>query len=249
MRLARDQEEIVKAQQLRYHVFYELMSAKPSEACKAMKRDVDHFDEICDHLLVIDKTSDQDKVIGNYRLLSADCHTDPDFFYSHQEYDIFPLLERAREENMSVMELGRSCVHPDYRNHSIIQMLWRGIVAYAMSRDVGLMFGCASFPGTDVNMIRDHLAYLHAHRLAIPEWRAKARDELYIDMRNDDIIKEQCEHELLSKMPPLVKGYLRLGAWVGDGAVVDEQFDTTDVLITLPVSQIKKRYLDFFARL
>jgi len=249
VRLARSDDEIIMAQKLRYHVFYELMSATPSEECRVEKRDFDHFDDLCDHLLVID-TSDPDNhhVVGNYRLLCADSAKEPDYFYSHQEYDITPLIMRSRQDNMQIMELGRSCVHPDFRSNAIIQMLWRGIVTYAMARNVGLMFGCASFSGTDLETMRDHLAYLHEYRLAPPEWRARAREHICVEMENKALIEGKTEREMLAVMPPLIKGYLRLGAWIGDGAVLDEDFSTTDVLITLPVAQIGKRYLDFFGR-
>lgn len=247
VRLARSAEEIIKAQELRYHIFYEVMPAIPTEECRRLRRDVDRFDSLCDHLLVIDKTHpDGDRVVGNYRLLCADSGVSPDYFYSHQEYDLTPLTDMALRDNLRLMELGRSCVHPDFRSNAIIQLLWRGIVVYAISRKMDVMFGCASFAGTDLTQIRPHLAYLYHHRLAPKAWRVRARDALYTNMQGD--IGYESEREALAKMPPLVKGYLRVGAWIGDGAVIDPQFSTTDVFITLPVSNIPKRYIEFFGR-
>lgn len=249
IRLARTDDEVVKAQSLRYHIFYELMGAVSSPENAILKRDVDRFDAVCDHLLVINtKTGD---VVGNYRLLCADSTQDADYFYSSQEYDIRPMLAAAASECDKVMELGRSCVHPDYRSNSILQMLWRGIVTYAMVKKAGLMFGCASFSGTDLVGIQEDLACLHHFRLAPEQWRATARPELYVPMASDMMTGDRLpktEQAFLSKMPPLIKGYLRLGAWVGDGAVIDKDFSTTDILIILPVANISQRYLDFFGR-
>ena len=134
VRLAESQAEILQAQSLRYHVFYELMGAKPSAENALHKRDFDRFDDICDHLLVIDKSRPQHRnVVGNYRLLRAKSDTNPDFFYSHSEYDLTPLTDLAKKNHLSMMELGRSCVHPDYRNNAgTIQLLWRGITAYSL---------------------------------------------------------------------------------------------------------------------
>lgn len=249
VRLAYNQDEIIQAQKLRYHVFYELMNAQPSEANALLKQDVDHFDDICDHLLVVDKTiPEQPRVVGNYRLLCAPYDTPADFFYSQQEYDLTPLIDNAYKEKMNMLELGRSCVHPDYRNNSILQLLWRGIMLYCREKNIGLMFGCASFSGTDLSQIQKHLAYLHQYRLADEDWRAKAHDACYENMQNDSLLQDYSEKTALAQMPPLIKGYLKLGAWIGDGAVVDKQFSTTDILIILPIARIKKRYFDFFTR-
>jgi L-ornithine Nalpha-acyltransferase len=249
VRLARSHDEIIKAQELRYHVFYEIMNAKPSAENARLKRDIDGFDDICDHLLVIDTSNPNvHRVVGNYRLLCADVTKQADYFYSHQEYNLENMLKRAAVDCTRILELGRSCVHPDFRSSSILQMLWRGIVAYAVQKQVGLMFGCASFSGTDISVIKNDLAYLHHYRLAPDAWRATARNELYVNMHSDDIDKTLSDHDMLAKMPPLIKGYLRLGAWVGDGAVIDQAFSTTDILIILPVSNISKRYLDFLGR-
>jgi L-ornithine Nalpha-acyltransferase len=249
VRLAESSEEILQAQSLRYHVFYELMGAKPSVDNAIQKRDFDKFDDLCDHLLVIDKTRPRHRnVVGNYRLLRAEANTSPDFFYSHSEYDLTPLTDLAKERNLSMMELGRSCVHPDYRNNAgVIQLLWRGITVYSVLHGVDLMFGCASFSDIDQNNLKNVLSYLHYKKSPPPEWHVVAREHLYQKMNYTEITPE-IEREILAKMPPLIKGYLRLGAWIGDGAVVDNQFATTDVLIILPVANIPKRYIDFFSR-
>lgn len=248
VRLAESQEEIQMAQSLRYHVFYELMGAKPSDENRALKKDFDKFDGICDHLLVIDRARTSHPVVGNYRLLRAPKDVDPEFFYSHSEYDLTPLTQLAKDKDLSLMELGRSCVHPDYRNNAaVIQLLWRGITTYSLQHDIGLMFGCASFADIDQKNLHQVLSYLHHKKLSPLEWRVKAREHLYHKMNHLEITSDN-ESKILAEMPPLIKGYLRLGAWIGDGAVIDEQFGTTDVFITLPVANIPKRYIDFFSR-
>jgi putative hemolysin len=247
--LAETQQEIIQAQELRYHVFYELMGAKPSLENEQLKRDFDKFDSICDHLLVIDKNKPKHRsVVGNYRLLCAPKNSDPDFFYSHYEYDLTCLTNKAKAENLSLMELGRSCVHPDYRNNPIvIQLLWRGITNYAIQKKIDFLFGCASFADIDQNNLQLSLSYLFYKKAAPPEWRISARKELYQKMNYVQITPEN-EQNIIANLPPLIKGYLRLGAWIGDGAVVDNQFGTTDVLIIMPLVNIPKRYIDFFTR-
>jgi len=249
IRLAKTQDEVIEAQFLRYHVFYELMGAQPSLDNIETKRDFDRFDEICDHLLVIDKDRPEGRnVVGNYRLLCAPPNPQPEFFYSHCEYDLTPFTALAKKEDLLLMELGRSCVHPDYRNNAIvIQLLWRGITNFAVQNNIDLMFGCASFADIEQKNLQASLSYLYHKKLSPPKWRAKARPELYQQMDYMPITPEN-EREVLASLPPLIKGYLRLGAWIGDGAVVDNQFGTTDVLITMPLTNIPKRYIDFFTR-
>ena len=248
VRLALNNEEIEAAQRLRYHVFYERGAAKPTEEMRREKRDFDPFDEICDHLLVRDLTDPEaPAVVGNYRLLTADADKPQSFFYSDSEYDLQPLLTKARADNLRLMELGRSCVHPDYRSAAAIQLLWRGITAYAFAQKAGVMFGCASFQGVDPDALADPLSYLHYKYSAPPEWRVRARENLYTAMARKSF-EDISEKAAFAALPPLLKGYLRLGAYIGDGAVIDKEFSTTDVLIILPVANIPVRYFDFFNR-
>ncbi len=250
VRLATSRAEIMAAQALRYQIFYREMGATPTAAMSRIERDFDPLDDHCDHLLVVDKTRrGRDMVVGTYRLLREESVGRTSGFYSGSEYDISPLESSAFREKLGtgrqLLELGRSCVHPDYRNNTTIHMLWRGIAGYTMFNGIGYMFGCASLPGTDPAAHKEALSYLY-HEYSIPDaFRVRARNDRFVDMNfmpREAVDVRQARRAL----PPLVKGYLRLGCYIGDGAVVDEQFGTTDVFILLPVDQITARYQQHF---
>lgn len=239
VRLAETPEEIDASQALRYRVFYEEMQARPSDDVRARKRDFDAFDDICDHLLVIDadRANGSCGVVGTYRLLRRSVALRHQGFYSAQEFDLGALLRWDGE----IVELGRSCVDAGYRNRSVMQLLWRGLAEYVRTHDLELMFGCASFHGTDPEALGAQLSYLHRHHLAPPKIRPRALDPLYVSM---DILPADAfdPHAVLAEMPPLIKGYLRVGGFVGDGAVVDHQFNTTDVCVIVKTDQLAGKY-------
>jgi putative hemolysin len=256
VRLAETRADVRRSQRLRYQVFYNEMSAKPSAAAWAYGRDKDAYDAFCDHLLVYDTGSDavgdsvlrgpggRGRVVGTYRVLRHDMVPDGQDFYTQGEYDIAPLI-RARTPRYRFMELGRSCVLKDYRNKRTVELLWQGLWTYVREYDIDVMIGCASFMGTDPKAHAMALSYLYHERLAAPEWYVRAHDKLHVDMNM--VPKDQIDLKAaLKALPPLIKGYLRLGAYVGDGAVVDAQFGTTDVLIILPVERIDPRYFEHF---
>ena len=239
LRLAESVAEVRAAQALRYRIFYQDMAAKPSAEVAALERDFDEFDEYCDHLLMLDQSlgTGPDSVIGTYRLMRREAAARCGQFYSADEYDISKLLEHRGE----ILELGRSCIDPDYRKGWAMQLLWKGIVAYVMAYDVELMFGCASLPGTDPMALAVPLTYLHRHHLAPAELRPRAVASRYqaMDLAGDvEILPRQA----LREMPPLIKGYLRLGGYVGDGAVVDHEFGTTDVCVVVQMASVTGKY-------
>jgi putative hemolysin len=244
-RLAEDDSEIEAAQALRYRVFYEEMSAHPSPEVEAAKRDFDRFDEICDHLLVLDRqrTDLPGGVVGTYRLLRSSVADQNGGFYTAEEYDISRIVGIPGE----TLELGRSCVEEDYRNRPTMQLLWQSIAQYVFSYDIGLMFGCASMPGTDPQSLSLPLSYLYHYHLAPPALRPQALDERYVDMR---LLPEEeiDQRRALAELPPLIKGYLRLGGFVGDGAVVDYDFNTTDVSILVKTDLVTDKYLKHYER-
>lgn len=248
IRLTRDPADIDAAQALRYRVFYEEMDARPDAEMARTRRDADAFDAICDHLLVLDRQRPAgDRVVGTYRLLRRSVAEAHGGFYSASEYDLTPLLENRPPEAGGVMELGRSCVLAEYRTNATIQMLWRGLSYYVFDHGIRLMFGCASFPGRDPDRLAVPLSYLHHHHLAPPELRVRALPHLYTPMDRlpaDQVNPRRALHDL----PPLVKAYLRLGCHIGDGAVVDEQFGTTDVFIILPIERVAPKYYAHFDR-
>ena len=249
VRLARKKSELRRAQRLRYKVFYEEMSATPDALAMLSRRDEDAYDPIFDHLLVVDRGDPAKKgwrrsqVVGTYRVLRQDVADDNDGFYTQGEYDIAPLIQSKPDYNF--MELGRSCVLKPYRNRRTIELLWHGLWSYVRQHGADVMIGCASLPGIDPAEHALALSFLHHSALAPPEWRVRAHDHLRVDMNM--MPKEAVNmRAALKAMPPLIKGYLRLGAFIGDGAVIDHQFGTTDVLVVMPVEHIKTRYFAHF---
>lgn len=244
-RLAVTEDDVAAAQSLRYRVFYREMQARPSPEAAASERDVDGFDAVCDHLLVIDpRRGDQPGgVVGTYRLLRRSLADRHDGFYTAREYDISS-LERYPGE---ILELGRSCVEASYRTRPTMQLLWRAIAAYVFHYDIVLMFGCASLPGTDPEALGLPLSYLYYHHLAPPALRPRALDDRLVDMR---IVPrgEIDPRAARAETPPLIKGYLRLGGFVGDGAVVDSQFNTTDVSIVVKTDLVTEKYQRHYER-
>jgi putative hemolysin len=253
VRLARSVADIKRAQRLRFDVFYKEMAAVPDGRTLHKKRDEDEFDPICDHLLVTDISTEKTgrrpwprraKVVGTYRVLLQEIAEKNQGFYTQGEYDIAPLIARKRATHR-FMELGRSCVLKPYRNRRTVELLWQGLWTYVREHGANVMIGCASFPGTDPKEHALALSFLHHYARAPEEWRVSAHPELKVDMNL--MPKEEVNaKEALKHMPPLIKGYLRLGAYIGDGAVVDKQFGTTDVLIIMPVEAIDSRYFSHF---
>lgn len=252
VRLAATAAEIDAAQALRYRVFYEEMSADPSDDAKARRRDADRFDEWCDHLLVIDRRRGEGAagVIGTYRLLRREAAARAGGFYTQTEFDIAPLLAVPGP----ILELGRSCVDAQYRTRPTMQLLWRGIANYVYQHAIRLMFGCASLPGTDPDVLAPSLSYLHHYHLAPPSLRARALPGRYVEMNRlnpSEIDTEAAVAQLdsraaLAALPPLIKGYLRLGGLVGEGAVIDPQFNTTDVCIIVVTDRVTDKYFNHY---
>ncbi len=251
VRMARNFKEVKKAQRLRYEVFYEEMSAIADGQVLATRRDADPFDGYCDHLLVVDHASLQrnklgrlrPRIVGTYRVLRQDVADQHGGFYSSAEYDIQALIDANPGKRF--MELGRSCVLKPYRNKKTIELLWHGLWSYVLRHKIDVMIGCASIEGTNPDTLAGQLSFLHHNALAPQEWRVKAVDDRFVDMNR--LSKEALnQKEALRALPPLIKGYLRLGAFIGDGAVVDHQFGTTDVLIVMPVSELNTRYVNYY---
>lgn len=261
VRLAESPAEIDAAQALRYRVFYEEMGAHPTAETMARQRDFDSLDEVCDHLLVIDnaRAGDQ-KVVGTYRLIRREAAAKHGSFYSAGEYDISPLIAYPGE----ILELGRSCIEKDYRTGTVMQILWKGLAAYMFRYDIKLMFGCASLHGANPQEHAIPLSYLYHHHLAPPALRSRALPDLYVKM--DMLPREAFDPEAAldsmafngikldpkagnNSLPPLIKGYLRVGCVVGDGAVVDEQFNTTDVHIIFRTELITERYMRHYEKM
>jgi len=231
LRLAETEAEVAAAQALRYRIFYQEMSAKVTPEMAAAKRDFDAFDEYCDHMVVFDDTrgAGPDAIIGTYRVMRRDAAGN--------------LLAFPGE----VLELGRSCIEADHRNGATMQLLWHGIAEYVRAHGVGLMFGCASLPGVEPEALALPLSYLYHHHLAPPALRARALPERYLAM-NVIAPGDIAPRAALRLLPPLLKGYLRLGGFVGEGAVIDHDFGTTDVCVVVETESITDRYLRHYTR-
>lgn len=250
VKLARKAHEVRSAQRLRYNVFYKEMSAIPAAATLLARRDVDAFDTICDHLNVVDHDwsrlvfgFSRPRVVGTYRLLRQEIARDHGGFYTQSEFDIAALV--GRHTKLRFLELGRSCVLPPYRNKRTVELLWHGISNYVTQHRLDVLIGCASLEGTNPDKLATQLSFLHHFARAPEQWRARALSSRYVEMNR--ISKDMLDAKVaLRELPPLVKGYLRLGAYIGDGAVVDHQFGTTDVLIVLPMQNVTARYRDRF---
>jgi putative hemolysin len=252
VRLATTVEEITAAQHLRYRIFYEELAAKPDEVARSSRLDSDAFDAICDHLLVVSKGNpatgetievEDGELVGTYRLLRQTVANRHGGFYTEGEFDIGALI--ARKRGLNFLELGRSCVLKPYRVRPVIELLWQGIWNYVRIHDLDVMLGCASLEGIDPDQHALPLSFMARHCAAPPEWQVRALAHRYVEMNR--LPPERIDPKAaLKEMPPLIKGYLRLGCYIGNGAVIDEQFNTIDVLIIQPVSAINARYFSHF---
>lgn len=249
VRLATTKKEIRKAQKLRWRVFFKNGPAQADGYSRMLRRDICEFDDVCDHLIVIDHDAvsrmgkRKSKVVGVYRLLRQEIAQSNFGFYSASEFDVAALIERHPDKRF--LELGRSCVLPEYRGKRTLELLWRGIWIYASHHRIDAMFGCASLEGIDPAALAQQLSFLH-HTSSGGEWSARAVPWRHCEM-NRIGAEEINPKRALASLPPLVKGYLRLGATFGDGAVVDRQFGTTDVFVVMPVANISQRYVDYFS--
>ncbi len=251
VRLARNFKEVRKAQRLRYDVFYEEMSAIADANTLATRRDADPFDAYCDHLLVVDHASLKrnklgrlkPEIVGTYRLLRQEVADQHNGFYTAGEFEIQKLVDANPDKRF--LELGRSCVLKPYRNKKTVELLWHGIWSYVLRHKIDVLLGCASIEGTSPDALAERLSFLHHNARAPEEWRVRAVADRYVEM-NRMPADEVDPKAALRALPPLVKGYLRLGAFIGDGAVVDNQFGTTDVLIIVPVTHLNTRYVNYY---
>lgn len=246
VRLAETEEDVRAAQRLRYRVFVEEMRADATPEQHADRRETDRFDEACDHLILLDSESEiedpLDRVVGVYRLLRGSVAKAGPGFYTASEYDLAKIEDYPAE----TLELGRSCVEASYRGGSAMQLLWMALAQYIYEYKLKLLFGCASFHGTDTQALAKPLSYLHHKHLAPEQLRPRVLDPHYQSMNllpESDVKRP----EAMREMPALIKGYLRLNGYVGDGAFVDRDFNTVDVCLVMETERIAARYHSFYA--
>lgn len=244
IKLATTPEEIVAAQKLRYRVFVEELGARVDPECTRIGAEVDEFDEYFDHLILQDKSLPQgDDVIGVYRLLRSDVAAKGPGFYSAAEFQLDKIVKSGRKS----VELGRSCVDKRYRNGIAMHFLWKGLADYVAAHGIELLFGVASFLGTDRQAIAQALSYLHHNHLAPNDLRVAAQGHNAVGM---DIVpaSEIDRRAALMQIPPLIKSYLRLGGTVGSGAYIDQGFNTIDVCLIMDTARMSQKYKDFYER-
>lgn len=247
VRLAECEADVAAAQRLRYRVFVEEMGAHASEAEHAARREEDEFDPYFDHLLLIDEEAPAadplDRVVGVYRLMTGAMARRGIGFYGASEYDLSKLVAYPRE----TLELGRSCVSAEHRGGAGMHLLWTGLGKYVAERGVEIMFGVASFHGADVTPLAQPLSYLHWNHLAPEDLRVRALPQFFERM---DLLPAEAVNkvEALRRIPALIKAYLRLGGFVGEGAYVDRDFNTVDVCLLMDTSRMVQRYRAFYSR-
>lgn len=237
--LASTPKEVEEVQAMRYRVFGEEMGGQTgTEGTWFSRIDRDKYDDWCDHMCVRDLETGQ--VVGTYRLLRGPQIPKGETFYTEQEFDLSAL--RAQKANL--LEVGRSCVAKEARSTPAMQLLWRAIsTVYNPSYEIDFLFGCGSFPGTDPKLYQEELNLLYRDYLAPADIRPKALPERFVATPPCDIGEAKLIHR---RLPTLIRGYLRVGAYVGQGAVIDSYANTLDVCILLPVSRITQKYQRHF---
>jgi putative hemolysin len=249
-RLARDGHEVRQAQALRHVVFRQQRQHEPcalagdQAAIRGEAIDSDAWDAVCDHLLVIDREGGGERIVGTYRFLTSRTAARAAMpFYTAQEFEIGPVM--ARHGHLEFMELGRSCVLPQWRNKRTMELMWHGVWAHVLENRVDVLIGCASFPGTNARDFAEPLSFLHHYAAPHDGWDVRARGAQAVT--TNLMAREKLETKrALHALPPLIKGYLRLGARFAREAAVDPEFGTTDVLVILPVSTINPRYVEHY---
>jgi putative hemolysin len=240
--LARTPEDRRAALALRYRVFVAEMGAGGDGVDHAAGLERDDFDSHASHLLLRDRARPEgDQVVGVYRLMDDAAARAAGQFYSESEYDLSPLRAGGRR----LLEMGRSCVHPDYRDGQALFHLWQGLAAHVRDSRADILFGVASFQGTDPQALAQPLSLLHHRHLAPAALRVRSRVFQPMDRLAEDRIDRLAA---LRQMPPLIKAYLRLGGGVGDGAYVDHAFNTTDVCLVVDTAQLSARGRTLYAR-
>jgi L-ornithine Nalpha-acyltransferase len=247
VRLATSSADIRCAQELRYRVFFEGGAARADATARLTRRDICRFDRVCDHLIVVDTSAPRREgapsVVGAYRLLRGEVAAANFGFYSEREFDVAALA--ARHPGKRLLELGRSCVAPGYRGKRALELLWRGVWIYALHHRIDAMFGCASFPGADAKAHAAALRFLRGES-DDAQWTVAAAAGRAADLGREPATP-LAARAAIRALPPLIKGYWRLGAKFGPQAVIDEDFGATDVFAVVPVADIGARYLDHFS--
>jgi len=246
VRLAVTEADLRAAERLRYEVFVRELGGDGPLVDHDRKLERDRFDPFFDHLILVDDRRDADAldhVVGVYRVMTDGRAAEAGQFYSEDEYDLSVLKSSGRR----LLELGRSCVHADYRGGTGMFQLWSGLADYVLDRGIEVMFGVASFHGTDPETLAEPLSYLHHTHLAPPDLRVRAVEHAFqtMDLRPPDQLDRRAA---MASLPPLIKAYLRLGGVVGEGAYIDHPFNTTDVCLIMDTERMNAKQRAIYAR-
>ena len=232
--------EIKKAQSLRYKTFFKEKKIKKKSFKFLLQRDYDFYDKISDHLIIIDNNREiRDNVIGTYRLLRGNCAKLYRGFYTEQEFDISNLKKNFSSKD--ILELGRSCVHPQYRSGIILKLLWQGISNYIKMYKIKILMGCASFHGTNPSKFKDEFSLLYK------SYRLPENYDVKSLQSNEISFNKNINHStILNKLPPLIKGYLKAGGMVSENFYIDKEFETIDYCVIMLTEKIVSRYQNKF---
>jgi putative hemolysin len=241
VRLAQSKDDLIAAQRLRYDVFVQELGGTGDMVDHAQRVERDRFDPFSDHLILEDQTAG--RVVGVYRLLRDDQAAGAGQFYSEDEYDLSVLKSGGRR----LLELGRSCLHADYRGGMAMFHLWTGLAEYVALHGIEILFGVASFHGTNIAELAQPLSFLHQNHLAPDDLRVRARDGQFQSM---DIVPAPLidRRRAMIETPALIKAYLRLGGYVGEGAFVDHAFNTTDVCLVMDTARMNQKQARLYQR-
>ncbi|MEQ9695985.1 GNAT family N-acyltransferase [Shimia sp. SDUM112013] len=244
LRLADTPDEIAAAQRLRYTVFVEELGGDGALVDHANRLEKDRFDPFYDHLILYDMTrAEDDQAVGVYRLLRGEKASEIGQFYSEAEYD----LDVLRSSGRKLLELGRSCLHADYRGGAAMYHLWNGLSEYVFTHEIDILFGVASFHGTDIDALAAPLSLLHHRHLAPEGLRVRAQPAHFQSM---DLVPEDQINRVaaMREVPALIKAYLRLGGFVGEGAFVDRAFNTTDICLVMDTQRLNEKQKTIYTR-
>ena len=240
IKIAESNFEIKKAQSLRYEIFFKEKKIKKKSFKFLLQRDYDFYDKISDHLIIIDNNREiRDNVIGTYRLLRGNCAKLYRGFYTEQEFDISNLKKNFSSKD--ILELGRSCVHPQYRSGIILKLLWQGISNYIKMYKIKILMGCASFHGTNPSKFKDEFSLLYKSYRLPEDYDVKSLQS------NEISFNKNINHStILNKLPPLIKGYLKAGGMVSENFFIDKEFETIDYCVIMLTEKIVSRYSNKF---
>jgi putative hemolysin len=246
LRLACGPRDLRAVQHLRYQVFVRELGADVPKADHEAELERDAFDPHVDHLLLIDNRADPESlgaVVGVYRLLPPERVAMAGGYYCASEFDLTPLLSSGRR----LLELGRSCVHPDHRGGAGLYLLWQGLANFVLEREIEVLFGAASFHGVDAAALAQPLAWLQRHHLAPEPLRVVplAEGRLAMNLAPPERLNRA---KAQAAMPALIRAYLRLGGFVSDGAFIDRAFNTIDVCLVMDTAQMSEKHRAFYAR-